>query len=163
MVFTKPWAQERFQVVLFSKGIAQAVVDALDALPVAYWYHRLKINSIPTGGDPTCSYHFLGHNQMPKVLREALWDLAPAIPGAVLREVCCNWYAPGEGMPEHRDLASYQHNVVVALNDNGDGVIINDDFFPDIPGLATVFPRLSEPHMVPAVKHKRYVLIFLYD
>lgn len=99
---------------------------------------------------------------MPKELREALRDLAPSIPKAMLEEVCVNRYEIGSGMPEHIDLHEYQYNMVVALSNNGDGCTVMDQFFADVPGKGMVFPRKSEPHSVPPVKHKRYVIIFLY-
>jgi hypothetical protein len=89
-------------------------------------------------------------------------DLAPVIPGTFLEEVCVNWYEPGEGMPEHIDLAQYRHNVVIALHELGDGVEVSGVFYPDIAGRAVCFPRKSEPHGVPPCKYKRYVLIYLY-
>jgi hypothetical protein len=149
-------------VAVFSADLAEAIVGALEALPPAYWYQRSKINSIPTKGVSECDYGFLGHNQMPKELRELLWDLAPSIPKAFLEEVCVNRYEVGTGMPEHIDLAEYQYNMVVALSNNGDGCTVMDEFFVDVPGKGMVFPRKSEPHAVPPVKHKRYVIIFLY-
>ncbi|MOA69051.1 hypothetical protein D3C78_1970140 [compost metagenome] len=66
-------------------------------------------------------------------------------------------------MPEHIDIALYRHNMVVALNDQGDGVECSGEFFPDVPGRATIFPARSEPHAVPPVKHLRFVLLCLYE
>lgn len=149
-------------MVAFSKETAEAIVSVLETLPDAYWYHRLKINSIPTNGTSESDYWFMGHNQMPGELREALWDLAPSIPKSILEEVCINRYEVGFGMPEHIDLAVYQYNMVVALSDNGDGVNIMGEFHVDQPGKGICFPRKSDPHEVPPVKHKRYVIIFLY-
>lgn len=147
---------------MFSADIAEAVVGALEALPSEYWYHRLKINSIPTTGTSEADYWFLGHNQMPSNLRKALFSLGPKLPRAILEEVCVNKYEVGFGMPEHIDLAQYQYNMVVTLCDNGDGVCIEDIFHKDSPGKGIIFSRKSVRHSVPAVKHKRYVIIFLY-
>lgn len=150
------------RVDVFSADTAKAALEALDALPKPYWYHRTKINSIPTAGTTEADYWFLGHNQMPPSLRTALWDMAPKLPGTFLEEVCVNCYEVGFGMPEHIDLAQYQYNMVVALCDNGDGVNIEGKFYEDIPGKGIIFPRKSAPHDVPPVKHKRYVIIYLY-
>jgi len=100
---------------------------------------------------------------MPKELREILWGLAPKIEGCPLAEVCANRYEPGNGMPEHVDRAYYRHNMVIALNNDGDGIEISGVFHPDQPGKGVVFPMRSEPHAVPPVATRRYVLIFLYD
>lgn len=149
-------------VAVFSQQVAEAVVATLEELPDGYWYNRKKINSIPTAGTTEANYFFLGHNQMPPDLRKTLWELAPKLPKAILEEVCVNRYEVGFGMPEHIDLAQYQYNMVVALCDNGDGVEIMGEFFKDHPGQGIIFPRKSAPHAVPPVKHKRYVIIFLY-
>ncbi len=149
-------------VDVFSPQMAEAIVSALEELPGGYWYNRLKINSIPTAGTTEANYYFLGHNQMPSKLRKALWELAPVLPKAILDEVCVNRYDIGHGMPEHIDLAQYQYNMVVALCDDGDGVTIQGQFHVDNPGQGIIFPRKSSPHAVPPVKHKRYVIIFLY-
>lgn len=99
---------------------------------------------------------------MPKDLRKALYQLAPVLPSTFIEEICVNKYEVGCGMPEHIDLAQYQYNMVVALCDHGDGVNIEGVFHVDEPGKGIIFPRKSVPHDVPAVKHKRYVVIFLY-
>ncbi|WDS62253.1 hypothetical protein [Pseudomonas phage D6] len=100
---------------------------------------------------------------MPKALREVLWALAPDIERCPLGEVCVNRYEPGTGMPEHIDRAYYRHNMVIALNDDGDGIEISGVFHQDRPGEGVVFPIKSEPHGVPPVSKRRYVLIYLYN
>lgn len=139
------------------------MVELVELLPETYWFHRSRINSLPTKGDPTSSYGFLGHNQMPKGLRDYLFSIAPEIPGAVLGEAIVNRYDVGDYMPEHVDLAFYDYNMVIALTDAGDGVEVQGEFYKDEPGRALVFSRKSEPHEVPPVKTKRYVLIYLYS
>lgn len=150
-------------MVAFSTDIAKALVDVLEELPESHWYHRLKINSIPTQGTTEADYWFLGDRQMPKELRELVWSLAPTIERVPLGEVCINRYEPGNGMPEHIDRALYRHNMVIALNQDGDGIEISGVFYPDEAGKGVVFPIKSEPHRVPPVGTRRYVIIFLYD
>lgn len=156
-------AQEQLRVVAFSAEVAQELVAVLDTVPDCYFYNRKKINSIPTQGTTEANYLFMGDKQMPKELAEYLFALAPKIPTCKLAEACVNRYDVGMGMPEHVDLARYRHNMVVALNDCGDGIEIQGEFVADVPGEGICFPSRSVPHRVPPVQHKRYVLVFLYE
>lgn len=100
---------------------------------------------------------------MDPAFKKFLVNLAPKIHLTWLGEVVINKYEPGEGMPEHIDQAIYRYNMVVALNDHGDGLLINGKFHQDNPGHGIIFPMRSDPHEVPPVKTRRYVLIFLYE
>lgn len=150
-------------MVAFSKQISSSLVEYLEQVPDGYWVNRKKINSIPTKGDPTADYFFMGDGQQPKELRNALFALAPTIDGFKPHEACINRYEIGTGMPEHIDIAMYRYNMVIALSDNGDGLLIEGKFYVDKPGEGVILPFKSPPHEVPAVKHKRYVLIYLYE
>lgn len=130
---------------------------------MSYWYHRNKINSRPTKGDPTADYYFMGDKQQPKELRDTLFGLAPTIDGMKPAEACLNRYEIGTGMPEHIDIAMYRHNMVIPLCDKGDGLLVEDKFYVDVPGQGLIMPFKSPPHEVPPVKHKRYTLIYLYE
>jgi hypothetical protein len=159
----KPSVHGSQKVDVFSAEFCADLLPVLDSVPDAYWTHRTKINSIPTQGTTEADYRFMGHNQFPKALRAMLFKTAPQIAGALLEEICINRYDEGNFMPEHVDVAFYRYNLVVALNEHGDGVVIDGVFHPDQPGQGVVFPIRSEPHSVPPVKHKRYVLIYLYS
>jgi hypothetical protein len=135
----------------------------VETLPITQWYHRLKINSKPTKGDPTADYWFMGDRQMPKELRDHLLALAPTIDGAKPEEICLNRYEVGNGMPEHVDIAMYRYNMVIHLSDHGDGLLVGDVFYVDKPGQGVIMPFKSPPHEVPPVKHRRYTLIYLYE
>lgn len=156
-------AQELLTVDSFSAQTAANVIEYCDGLPDARWFHRLKINSIPTKGDPKADYWFMGDRQMPAELRKFLEYLAPTIDGDKPAEICINRYEIGNGMPEHVDIAMYRYNMVIALSDHGDGLLINGEFYVDKPGKGVILPFKSPPHEVPPVKHKRYVLIYLYE
>lgn len=147
----------------FSTDIAEAIKAVLEEISEDRWFNRKKINSMPTQGTTDADYWFMGDGQMPKDLREILWKLAPKIERVPLGEVCVNRYEPGNGMPEHIDRAQYRHNMVVALNDDGDGIEISGVFQADVPGKGVVFPIRSEPHRVPPVSKRRFVVIFLYS
>jgi hypothetical protein len=159
----KQLAQELLAVVAFSAQMSSDIVDYLERLPLTQWYHRLKINSKPTKGDPSADYWFMGDRQMPKDLYTHLLDLAPTIDGAKPDEICLNRYEIGNGMPEHIDIAMYRHNMVIPLSDHGDGLLVGDQFYVDQPGQGLIMPFKSPPHEVPPVKHRRYTLIYLYE
>lgn len=159
----KKLAQELLPVVAFSADIAKQIVDYLEVLPSGYWFHRLKINSIPTKGTTDADYWFMGDGQMPKDLKECLRTLAPMIDGYGPTEICLNRYEVGNGMPEHIDRAFYRYNMVIPLSDYGDGLFVEDQWYVDKPGSGLIMPIKSPPHHVPPVKHKRYTLIYLYD
>lgn len=159
----KPLAQDLLPVVAFSDQIAKGIVDYCDELPKLRWFNRLKINSIPTKGDPTADYWFLGERQMPREFKDYLTELAPIIAGEKPYEICINRYEVGNGMPEHVDIAQYRHNMVIALSDHGDGLLINGEFYVDVPGSGVILPFKSPPHEVPPVTKRRYVLIYLYE
>lgn len=147
----------------FSKEVCDYLLQEISEIHEARWFHRDKINSIPTAGTVDSNYDFLGDRQQPKEFNTYLRSLAPKLEGFTLAEACVNRYLPGGGMPEHIDQARYFFNVVIPLCDNGDGIIIEGTFYPDIPGQGVIFPARSAPHSVPAVKHLRYVVIFLYE
>lgn len=156
-------AQEMLPVDAFSAVVADILVEGIDQLELPWWYHRLKINSIPTKGDSKADYYFMGDRQMPKELRETLEFLAPTIDGWKPAEICLNRYEVGNGMPEHIDLAKYRHNMVIPLSNHGDGLKVHDVFYEDRPGQGIIMPFKSPPHEVPPVKHRRYTLIYLYE
>lgn len=159
----KKLAQEMLPVVAFGAEVAESLTEYLDQLPDIYWYHRLKINSIPTKGIVEADYWFLGDGQMPQELKEYLGELAPRIDGFEPTELIVNRYEPGNGMPEHIDKAMYRYNMVIPLSSHGDGLYVEDQFYVDVPGSGLIMPMKSPPHHVPPVKHKRYTLIYLYD
>lgn len=151
------------RVVAFSKEVCDYLLQELQTFHEARWFHRAQINSIPTQGTRESNYDFMGDRQQPKEFNAYLRSLAPKIEGFTLGEACINRYLPGGGMPEHVDRARYFFNMVVPICDQGDGIEIEGVFYPDEPGNAVVFPAQSAPHSVPAVKHLRYVIIYLYE
>lgn len=156
-------AREKTLVDAFSPDECHYLLQELRAFDRARWFHRTKINSRPTQGSTEADYYFCGDRQQPKEFNEYLHSLAPKIEGAWLAEACVNWYPVGSHMPEHVDIARYRYNMVVALNDEGDGVECSGIFVPDVPGRGIIFPARSEPHRVPPVKHERFVIIYLYE
>lgn len=150
-------------VDVFSKEFCESMVAEIREFHEARWFHRAKVNSRPTSGDPTASYDFCGDHQQPKDFEEAARAVAPIIEGCTLDEVVINRYNVGDYMPEHVDISLHRYNVVIALSDEGDGLFIGDEWHEDVPGRATIFPAYSAPHGVPPVKSQRFVLIYLYE
>lgn len=150
------------QAVAFSKDVAAHIVTALGSVEQARWFKRNKINSIPTQGDPTASYWFLGDRQQTPEFNKLLRSVAPVIPGLKLEEAIINRYLPGDYMPEHIDRSVYFVNVVVALTETGDGLTREGVLLVDEPGVAHLFAAQSVPHGVAPVSKLRYTLIYLY-
>lgn len=155
--------QDLLPVDAFSAQVSEILIEHIDQLPMGYWFHRKKINSIPTKGISAADYFFMGNNQMPKVLSDILFQLAPTIDGQKPLEACLNRYEIGNGMPEHVDKAMYRHNMVIPLCDHGDGLLVNGEFYVDNPGKGLIMPFVSPPHEVPPVTKRRYTLIYLYE
>jgi hypothetical protein len=147
----------------FSKAECEYLIAQLDAFHSARWFHRAAINSIPTQGSKEASYDFCGDLQQPAAFNAYLRSLAPKIPGAQLAEACINRYLPGDYMPEHIDIALYRYNMVIALHELGDCVSCTGVRYTDVAGAGWIYPAKSEPHSVPPVRNKRYVVIYLYE
>jgi len=150
-------------VEAFSKEECAYLIQEIEAFEAPRWFHRDKINSIPTKGSNITDYYFCGDRQQPKAFNEYLRSLAPKIKGTWLGEAVINRYDVGGHMPEHIDHAQYRFNMVIPLCDNGDGLYCGETFHEDDAGNGVIFPARSEPHSVPPVKHRRYVVIFLYE
>ncbi|ABY63051.1 DNA endonuclease [Pseudomonas phage 201phi2-1] len=159
----KKLEQKLLPVVAFGPDDAKQIIEYVETLDPSYWFHRLKINSIPTKGTNKANYWFMGDGQMPKALKEYLNELAPTIDGFKPAEICLNRYEVGNGMPEHIDQAFYRYNMVIPLSNHGDGLFVEDEWYVDRPGSGLIMPIKSPPHHVPDVKHRRYTLIYLYD
>lgn len=147
----------------FSEAECEELLCRLAGFHPARWFHRPKVNSLPTGGDPTSDYFFCGNRQQDREFSEYLKSLAPVIEGATLSEWCVNRYDVGGYMPEHFDHDRHRYNMTIPLCGSGDGVTIDGVFREDVPGQGIVFRGVGLPHEVKPVKHQRYVIIYLYE
>lgn len=159
----KSMDHEKLRAVVFSKEQCELLIVELEKLHEARWVHRPNINSRPTKGTTASDYYFLGDRQQTKEFNTLLRGMAPAFPGLELIEACVNRYPVNGYMPEHIDAHTYRKNMVVALNEDGDGIEIEGCFYTDVQGESVTFGPYSLPHAVPPVKNKRYVVIYLYD
>jgi hypothetical protein len=159
----KPTDREPQRVVVFSKEECEYLIQELNDFHPARWFHRPKINSIPTSGTDAAEYYFCGDKQQPRDFNAYLRSIAPEIEGATLGEAVINKYPVGGFMSEHIDIAQYRYNMPIPLQSLGDGLFLGDTFIEDDAGVGTIFPAKSPPHEVPVVKHLRYLVIYLYD
>lgn len=161
--FTNGSVDGKSWVDAFSKETCDLIVEYLKKQPFPRWFHREKINSIPTTpGDIKSDYYFMGHMQLAAGDADYFVSISPTIEGQPPAEIGFNMYKPGNYMPEHIDRAMYRYTMVIQLCDMGDGIEIEGVFYEDVPGRAVVFEANSLPHAVPPTKHPRYVMICLY-
>jgi hypothetical protein len=64
-------------------------------------------------------------------------------------------------MGRHRDRDPIPYNAVIPLQSLGDGIKIEDTFYPDEVGVGAVFFGPTPVHEVPPVVNERYVLVYL--
>ena len=157
---------QKLQLInIFTKDMANGIKDQCADIESPRWVHRDKLGAPRVVGDATCRYDFCGHNQMPRSLREKLFDLAPKFEGFQLGEVAINRYNIGDYVGKHRDRDLYRLNLVVSLQETGDGLMIDDtgEFIEDKLGQGVLIKGVGPVHSVPPVKNVRYSLVYLYE
>lgn len=135
------------------------------AVDSARWVRRNFLSTPRAVGNATCGYDFCGHNQMSKELKEKLFDIAPTFDGFPLAETAINRYNVGDYIGQHRDRDLYRLNLVISLQETGDGLMIDDtgEFIEDKLGYGVLIKGVGPVHSVPPVKNIRYSLIYLYE
>jgi len=154
---------DRFKV--FDKVLVNEIRQAAESLDSFRWTRRVNLEPGRSISGSTCSYDFCGHVQMPLELREKLKSLAPEYKDFPLAEIAINRYQIGDYIGKHKDRDLYRLNLVVALQEEGDGVYIDDksEFIEDVAGQGVLFKGVGPAHSVPPVKNLRYCLIYLYE
>ena len=68
-------------------------------------------------------------------------------------------------MGPHKDRDVHRKNVVISLQEKGDGLLLDEsnEFIEDRLGQGVVITGVGPVHSVPSVKNERYSLIFLYE
>lgn len=149
----------------------ETLIEEIGSLHESRWEHRKRINSRPTTkkGESDnhftgieADYYFLGDLRQPKAFNQYLRSLAPKLKGYILDEAIINRYEVGQGMAEHIDLDNHRVNMTIPLMEEGDGLFVNGVWHEDVKGRACCFQSPSPPHYVPPVKHKRYLVVYLY-
>lgn len=150
---------------VFTKDTATEIKVECEDIESPRWVHRSSLEIPRAVNDATCRYDFCGHSQMPKSLKEKLFNLAPKFDGFELGEIAINKYNVGDFIGKHRDRDLYRLNLVVSLQEMGDGLMIDDigEFIEDKLGQGVLIKGVGPVHSVPPVKHVRYSLVYLYE
>lgn len=150
---------------IFKVDMVNDIRDRCQIIEDARWSHRSVLGFPRAVGDATCRYDFCGHNQMPKDLKEKLFNIAPKFDGYKLNETAINRYNIGDYIGKHKDRDLYRLNLVIALQENGDGIMIDDtgEFIEDKLGQGILIEGVGPTHSVPPVKNVRYSLVYLYE
>jgi len=150
---------------IFDKDITYELLDLVQQIEDQRWANR---NFLPAGrriDNSTCDYYFCGHSQMERSLVETFKTLAPRFDDFELAEIAVNKYKVDNFLGKHKDRHRYRKNMVISLQENGDGIYIDNLnlFIEDKAGQAVVFDGIDTVHSVPPVKCLRYTLIYLYE
>lgn len=158
-------SQKLILVDVFKKDMITEIRTMCQYIEPARWSHRTVLGFPRAVGNSDCRYDFCGHNQMPVDLKEKLINHAPKFEGFNLNEVAINRYNIGDYIGKHKDRDLYRLNLVIALQENGDGLLIDDtgEFIEDKAGQGVLIEGVGPVHSVPPVKNTRYSLVYLYE
>lgn len=153
----------------FTPEFCAEVVDTLDKFEKKRFTDRSGGTTLYRTVDKVgAKYRSMVNLDIPKDLREKLIARAPKV-GCFLEEVIVNRYEPGDYIPKHIDSHQYPHFVVVPLVENGDGFSAyfdgangDETFFEDVLGTGLLVTGNKLVHEVKPVKHKRYIVLYLY-
>jgi len=142
-----------------------SVLNCISNIEEERWVTRTELSPGRGINGAKCNYKFCGHSQMDNSTKECLKKLAPVFKDFSLAEVCVNRYQVGDFIGEHRDRHIYRRNLVISLQQLGDGIFINslNQFIEDKIGQGVMFEGIGPSHSVPPVKHTRHSLIYLYE
>jgi hypothetical protein len=150
---------------IFDKEITKEIKTKIISLESSRWVKRTDLSTRRAVGNSSCNYDFCGHKQMPNDLREELKNLAPTFNSFPLSEIAVNRYNVGDYIGKHKDRDLHRLNLVISLQEDGDGLYIDDEerFIEDVEGQGVMFKGVGPTHSVPPVKNLRYSLIYLYE
>lgn len=145
--------------------LAEDIRSEAERLEDFRWTRRSNLEPGRSISGSTCQYDFCGHAQMPVNLKVKLKELAPVYKDFPLAEIAINRYRVGDYIGKHKDRDLHRLNLVIALQQKGDGVFIDDEdlFIEDKTGQGVLFKGIGPAHSVPSVKNLRYCLIYLYE
>jgi len=129
------------------------------------WVRRSKLTPPRQIDNSSCAYDFCGHSQMPEHVVEFYKSIAPHFEDHKLAEVAVNRYNVGDYLGKHRDVDYYRKNLVIALQDSDDGVMIDDEqkLIKDSVGQGICIDGIGPVHSVAPVNKQRYSLVYLYE
>lgn len=151
---------------IFDETIVSEILETIKTIEDPRWTRRTKLEPGRAIEDSSCAYDFCNHNMMSKEQKKFFKQLAPRYEDFILAEIAINRYRKGDYIGKHRDRDYYRRNLVVALQENGDGLIINDydnQFIEDKIGQGVLIEGVGPTHSVPPVKNERFSLVFLYE
>lgn len=146
---------------LIAPEVCAHMLAEIKAMPEPFWYRRRTLQVGRGVNGASCDYFWSTQLGMPKNISDMLVQYAPKVDGLELSEWIVNRYLPGQYMGKHRDRDPIPYNAVIPLQALGDGLRIEDTFYPDEVGVGTVFLGPTDVHEVPPVKFERYVLVYL--
>lgn len=160
---------EVIELPAFTPDLCADVVKTLEEFDAKRFNDRSNGNTLYRTVDRVpAKYRSMVNLDIPKALREKLIKLAPRC-GSFLEEVIVNRYEPGDFIPKHIDSHHYPRFCVVPLVENGDGFSAYFDgpngeetFYEDIIGSGLLVTGNKLVHEVKPVKHKRYIVLYLY-
>jgi len=152
-------------IKVFSADTAEKIKTDLKNIEDKYWVTRTTLGTGRGLPGESCKHDWLGQNKMSKELLDFLTTNAPVFEDFTLEEVCVNRYNEGDYLGKHKDMHMYTKNVVVSLQENGDGLLdcTANKFIEDRIGQGVVFTGVGPLHMVPPVKKERFVVVYLYQ
>jgi 5-methylcytosine-specific restriction endonuclease McrBC GTP-binding regulatory subunit McrB len=150
---------------VFDSATVKDIVEVVSSIEPARWMTRKEMAKRRAINGEGCHYDFCGHSQMSLDQKSKLKNLAPKFEGFPLAEVAINRYNVGDYIGKHKDNDFYRLNLVIALQQLGDGVLNEDsgEFIEDVEGQGVLFRGIGPIHSVPPAKNLRHCLIYLYE
>lgn len=150
---------------ILEKDIALNVRSLAESIEEPRWFRRDSMPPSRAIDGASCNYDFCGHKQMSAELKDFLKEIAPTFEDHHLAEIAINRYKQGDFLGKHKDRDYYRKNLVISLQEDGDGLYIDDEnkFVEDVIGQGICINGIGPAHSVPEVKHLRYTLIYLYE
>lgn len=150
---------------IFNEDIVDQINDQISSIEDLRWTTRDFLSPGRGIDGASCHYKFCGHAQMPISVKNFLKLISPKFDGYKLAEIALNKYDVGDYLGKHKDRHYYRKNLVIALQENNDGLFIDDtdEFIEDKIGQAVMIDGIGPAHSVPPVKSQRYTLIYLYE
>jgi hypothetical protein len=148
---------------IFDADQVKEINQTIKTIEEARWITRSVLPYDRGLQGAACNYDFCGHSQMSKDVKEYLKSVAPKH-NFELQEIAINRYNVGDYIGKHRDNDRHFLNLVIALQENGDGLYIDDEdrFIEDVAGQGVLMTGVGPTHSVPPAKSLRHTLIYLY-
>ena len=150
---------------IFDKEQVVNIVNKIKEIDEPRWHVRDTFGPGRGLPDATCRYDYTNQIYLDKETIDYLKSYAPDYKDYFLNEVAINRYNVGDYIGPHRDRDMHRKNVVISLQEKGDGLLLDETnkFIKDKIGQGVAITGIGPVHSVPEVKNERYSLIFLYE